>query len=114
MKIKNIELYKDKFYCPSCFTKRPYISLPISLKTAFYYIALFEGASLDYLVECQACKKAFDQKVLEPYKQNLIKLACAARNEMLLGVSPEAMKLKLISEGQKRDLADKLISLAKS
>lgn len=113
MKIKNIGSYKDKFYCPRCFTKRPYSNLSISIKIVFYYIAAFEGASFRYLMECQGCKKAFDPNVLEPYNQNLIKRACAARDEMLLGVSPEDMKLKLISERQKGDLADKLISLAK-
>lgn len=113
MNIKNIGLYKDKFYCPRCFTKRPYINLAISVKTAFFYIALFESGSLDHLVECQACKKAFDPLVLAPDNQNLIKLACAARDEMLLGLSPEDMKAKLISQGQQGDFADKLISLAK-
>lgn len=113
MNIRNTGLYTNKFYCPRCFTKRSYINLPISIKTAFFYIALFEGGSLDHLVECQACKKAFDPVVLEPYNQNLIKLACAARDEMLLGLSPEEMKSKLISQGQQGDFADKLISLAK-
>lgn len=112
MNIKNTGLYSSKFFCPRCFTKRSYINLPISVKTAFFYIALFEGENLDHLVECQACKKAFDPLVLEPYNQNLIKLAGAARDEMLLGLSPEEMKSKLISQGQKGDFADKLISLA--
>ena len=103
----------NKFFCPRCFTRRPYINLPVSVKTAFFYIAMFEGTGLDHLVECQACKKAFDPMVLVPYNQNLIKLASAARDEMRLGVSPEDMKSKLISQGQKGDFADKLISLAK-
>ena len=113
MSIINIGLNKDKFYCPRCFTKRSYINLTISVKTAFYYIALFEGGSLDHLVECQACKKAFDPSVLEPYNQNLIKRACAARGEMLLGLSVEDMRSKLIGQGEQGDYADKLISLAK-
>jgi hypothetical protein len=113
MNLKSAGFYKNKFLCPRCFTRRSYINLPISIKTTFYYIALFEGGSLDHLVECQACKKAFDPVVLEPGNQNLIKLACAARNEMLLGLSPEDMKSKLISQGQQGDFADKLISLAK-
>jgi hypothetical protein len=113
MNIRNFGLNKDKFYCPRCFTKRPYINLPLSVKTAFYYIGLFEGGSLDHLVECQACKKAFDPRVLEPYNQNLIKLAGSARGEMLLGVSVEDMRSKLISQGQQGDFADKLLSLAK-
>jgi hypothetical protein len=113
MKLNAMGLSRDKFYCPRCFTKRSYINLPISVKTVFYYIALFEGGSLDYLVECQACKKAFAPQVLEPYNQNLIKLAGAARVEILLGVSVEEMKSKLISQGQPGDYADKLLSLAK-
>jgi hypothetical protein len=50
---------------------------------------------------------------LEPYNQNLIKLACSARDEMLLGVSVEDMRAKLISQGQRGDFADKLIPLVK-
>jgi len=113
MKIGNNGFYRNRFYCPRCFTQRPYIDLPLSVKTAFFYIALFAGGNLDHLVECQACKKAFDPVVLEPHNQKLIKLACTARNEMLLGVSEEEMKSRLIRQGQQGDFADKLISLAK-
>jgi hypothetical protein len=113
MKFGNNGFIRNRFYCPRCFTQRPYIDLPLSIKTVFFYIALFEGGNLDHLVECQACKKAFDPVVLEPYNQNLIKLAGKARGEMLLGVSEEEMKSKLLRQGQQGDFADKLISLAR-
>ena len=113
MKIGNNGFYRNRFHCPRCFTQRQYIDLPLSTKTAFFYIALFEGENLDQLVECQACKKAFDPMVLEPYNQNLIRLACTARDQMLLGVSEEDMRSKLVRQGQQGDFADKLISLAR-
>ena len=113
MKIGNSGFYRNRFYCPRCFTQRSYIDLPLSVKTVFFYIALFEGGNLDHLVECQACKKAFDPVVLESYNQNLIKLASKARDEMRLGLSEADMRSKLILQGQQGDFADKLISLAK-
>lgn len=106
------ELYPHQFYCPKCLVKRPYNLKPISVKTHFYYLPLFENGDLKNVIECKACKKGFDPGVLKPYYQNLFKLAAAARRQMLQGSSVEVLKEELASAGLKEEFADRLIMLA--
>ena len=109
---QDIELFQEQFFCPKCFTKRPYQVKPVSLGIRFYYISLFENGGFIELVVCQVCKNAFDPQVLNPYSQNLFKLAGAARYEMRQGLAPEDLKSKLVGEGIREELANKLIALA--
>jgi hypothetical protein len=108
------ELYPYQFYCPKCFTKRPYRIKPVSVKTRFYFISWFGDADqqLHHVVECQACKKGFEPKILSPSNQNYIKLACAARRQMLHGSSLESLKQELERAGVKEEVASRLILLA--
>jgi len=61
----------------------------------------------------QVCKRGFDPKILAPSHQNLFKLVRATKYEMLR-FSPEALKLKLLNDGLKEPLIDKLIKPAQS
>jgi hypothetical protein len=113
---ENYELYPHQFYCPKCFTKRPYSIRPISLKIRFYYLPFIDnsGENLDKVVECQACKKGFDPGILSPYNQGYIKLAGAARRHMLQGSSLETLKKELASAGLKEEIANRLIMLVQN
>jgi hypothetical protein len=85
---------------------------PVSVKTHFYYLPLFENGDLESVIECRACKKGFDPGVLKPYYQDLFKLAAAARRQILQGSSVEILKEELASAGLKDEFANSLIMLA--
>ena len=110
------ELYPYQFYCPKCLAKRPYSIRPVSVKIRFYYLQLFGNSdqNLHDVVECQACKRGFDPRILSPSSQNYIKLAGAARRQMLQGSSIEALKEELASAGLKEEIANRLIMLAQN
>jgi hypothetical protein len=108
------ELYPHQFYCPKCFVKRPYTLKPVSVKTSFYYIPLFENEALNHVVECKAYKRGFDPRILKPYYQNLFKLAGAARRETLEASSLKILKKELAAAGIKEEYAEKLIMLAQA
>lgn len=110
------ELYPHQFYCPKCFSKRPYSIKPVSVKIKFYFIPLF-GNSADNLanvVECLACKRGFDPRILSSSNQRYIRLVGAARRQILQGSSTESIKKELADAGVKEELANKLIMLAQT
>jgi|SRR6266540_2425651 len=99
------------FFCPKCDRLSTYEVKPASVDFTFYYLPLFEAIDLCEFVVCQTCKNGFDTRILAPGHQSLFKLAWAAKCE-LLHSSPEALKSKLVGQGLKEVLIDKLITLA--
>lgn len=110
------ELYPYQFYCPRCLCKKPYSLKPVSVKTHFYYVPWYgdEESELINVVECKACKKSFDPRILRLSNQNFVKLAAFARNQILEGSSVEVLREELAHAGLQDEFADKLIMLAQS
>lgn len=102
------------FYCPRCNGHRPFNIRSAAVNFTFYYISLFEPEQLEKFVVCQACKKGFDPKILEPSNQSLFKLVGATKRELMKSVSPVSLKLKLMNDGLKEEFIDKLILLAQA
>jgi hypothetical protein len=69
--------------------------------------------TLHEFVVCQFCKKGFDPKVLSPGNQSLLRLVGATRYE-LSRFSPDVLRSRLLSDGLKAPLIDKLITLAQN
>ena len=110
------ELYPYQFYCPRCLCKRPYSLKPVTVKTHFYYVPWYEDepSELIHVVECKACKKGFDPRILRLSNQNFVKLAAFARHQILEGSSIEVLREELAHAGLQDEFADKLIMLAQS
>jgi hypothetical protein len=101
------------FFCPKCDRLASYKLSPASVDFTFYHLPLFEARTLHEFVVCQSCKKGFDPKILSPGNQSLLKLVGATRYE-LMRFSPEALRSKLLRDGLKEPLVDKLITLAQN
>jgi hypothetical protein len=110
--MKEAELFEPHFYCPKCHVQTPYHVKRASIDFTFYYIPLFETKNLDEFIVCQVCKKGFDPKILKPSNQSLFKLVSATRYELLHSSSPGSLKLKLMNDGLKEVVVDKLLTLA--
>lgn len=110
------ELYPYQFYCPRCLCKRPYSLKPVSVKTHFYYVPWYgdEQSELIHVVECKACKKGFDPRILRLTNQNFVKLAAFARHQILEGLSIEVLREELAHAGLQDEIANRLILLAQS
>ena len=102
------------FYCPRCNGQRPFNIRTASINFTFYYISIFEPKTLEKFVVCQACKKGFDPKILDPGNQTLFKMVRATKQELMKSGSPGSLKIKLMSDGLKEEFIDKLILLAQS
>jgi hypothetical protein len=111
---KETSIFEMKFFfCPKCNGLAPYRVRPPSVDFTFYYLSLFEVRTLHEFVVCQACKKGYDPKILSPGNQSLLKLVGATRYE-LMRFSPDALRSKLIRDGLKEPLVDRLITLAQN
>ena len=107
------DIFRDYFFCPKCSNVSPYKVKRASVDFTFYYIPLFELVHLDEFVVCQICKKGFDPKILQPYNQNFFRLVWAAKCA-LNRFTPDTLKSKLLNDGLKEPLIDKLITLAQN
>jgi hypothetical protein len=112
-KRKEKEPVQEHFFCPKCDTVSPYKVKRASLHFTFYYLPLFEIRDLDEFVVCHVCKKGFDPKILQPNNQKLFKLVWAAKCS-LVRFTPETLKSKLLKDGLKEPLIDRLITLAQN
>lgn len=106
-------ILRDYFFCPKCDQVRTYKVKRASVDFTFYFIPLFEIGDHDEYVVCQVCKKGFNPKILHPYNQNLFKLVWAAKCD-LRNPTPETLKARLLTQGLKEPLIDKLILLAQT
>jgi hypothetical protein len=86
------------------------------VKTHFYYVPWYgdEQSDLKHVVECKACKKGFDPRILRLASQNFVKLAAFARHQILEGSSIEVLREELAHAGLQDEFADRLILLAQS
>ena len=112
LKLHQLELTVAEFYCPNCHTRRPYEVKPVTEVHIVCAIPLFGTDKLTHAVECQSCKNGFDPEILKPGNQSLFRLVAAARNQILTGISPGSLKVRLMSDGLKEELVDKIIMLA--
>jgi hypothetical protein len=111
---KETSIFEMKFFfCPKCDRLASYKVKPASVDFTFFYLSLFEARTLHGFVVCQVCKKGFDPKVLSPGNQSLLKLVGATRYK-LMRFSPEVLRSKLLRDGLKEPLVDKLITLAQN
>ena len=109
---KGKKLFLSEFFCPNCFVLRPYELKPISKAKAFSPISFVGTNKPDDVIECKVCKKAFNPEILTRHIQSLLRLVCAAEYQLDQGISPEYLKLQLVSDGLKENFADQLVSLA--
>ena len=116
---KKKEIKKDTpgnelhFFCPKCESLTPYRLKPASVDFTFYYVPLFEIRNLHEFVVCQVCNKGFDPNILSPGNQSILKLVWATKCQ-LSRFPPETLKSKLLGDGLKEPLIDKLITLARN
>ena len=109
---KGKKLFMSEFLCPNCLVVRPYDLKPMSKEIVFYPVPFLETNDAHHVIECRACKKAFDPEVLKRNIQSLFKLASAAKHQLDRGISPAYLKLQLISDGLQEGFVDRLINLA--
>lgn len=109
---KGEKLFVSEFFCPHCFAIQPYALKPLSGELTFYPIPFLETKAASDVIECRACKNAFDPQILERNIQSLLKLAGTAKYQLDQGISPGFLKLQLISDGLQESFADKLLILA--
>jgi hypothetical protein len=112
-KTKEEVIFQAYFHCPKCHGQRAYDVKPASIEFTFYYLPIFEKVDLDNFIVCQVCKRGFDPLILKRSNQSLFKLVGATKFE-LMNSSPGALKLKLMNDGLKEKVIDKLIALAQS
>ena len=109
---KGKKLFVSEFFCPNCFVIRPYDLKPMSKELTFYPIPFLETKESFDVVECQACKNAFNPEILRRNIQRLLKLVGTAKYQLDQGISPGFLKLQFISDGLQESVAEKLITLA--
>jgi hypothetical protein len=98
------------FFCPNCLVIRPYEIKPMSEEILLYPIPLMDGSEPSHVIECQVCKNAFDPGILMRHIQSLFRLAGKAKYQLDKGISPQLLKLQLISDGLNERFADQLIN----
>ena len=109
---KDKKLFACEFFCPHCFVIRRYYLKPMSKEIAFTPIPFVGTNEPDHVIECEACKKAFDPEILARNIQSLLKLVRVAERQLDHGISPGYLKLQLVSDGLKESFVEKLITLA--
>ena len=112
VKPKDFILSTPEFYCPNCHARRIYELKPASEVDFICVIPLFGTGDFTHVAECQACKNGFDPEVVKPSNQSLFRLVAQTRNELFTGMSPGSLKVRLMSDGLKEEVVDKLIMLA--
>ena len=103
---------QPEFFCPKCLASRAYQLKQISTENPFNAIPALGLEDFNKIVECQVCKNGFDPKVLKPSNQSLFRLVGIARNQLNGGISPQLLKIRLMSDGLNEAVVDMLITLA--
>jgi hypothetical protein len=102
----------SEFYCPNCQTQRLYVIKPIVDVSMVCVIPLFHSKDNTQAVECQVCKNGFDPEILSPSNRSLFRLVAVTRSQILNGITPGSIKVRLMSDGLKEGFVDKIIGLA--
>ena len=105
-------LFASEFFCPNCLVIRTYKIKPMAKDMTFYPISFLEPNEANHAIECQVCKKLFDPDILNRNNQSLFKLAGAAKSQLDHGITPGAIKLRLMSDGLNEPFVDSLLTLA--
>jgi hypothetical protein len=105
-------LFASEFFCPNCLAIQRYELKRVSREIYLSPVSLLEANQPGQVIECQACRNAFDAEILRRNVQSLYKLAGAAKYQLDKGISPGFLKLQLVSDGLKESFAEMLISLA--
>src|SRR5262245_38670515 len=61
-------VFRGTFYCPECSPQRAYSRRRMRPFCTLYYIPLFPTTTLGKYIECDACKSAYKDKILD-YQQ---------------------------------------------
>ena len=64
-RVRYKDLGEGEFFCPRCQMKRPYKHKKATRYFTLYFIPLIPMGQLGELVECQACKTAYETSVLQ-------------------------------------------------
>jgi len=109
---KGKALFASEFFCPNCLVIRTYKIKPMAKDMTFYPIPFLEPNEANHAIECQVCKKLFDPDILNRNTQSLFKLVGTTKYQLGLGVTPGALKLRLMSDGLKEAFVDSVLTLA--
>lgn len=109
---KSKKLLASEFFCPHCLAVQPYELKPMSGEVRLFPVPFLEASQLFHVVECQACRNAFDPEILRRSVQSLCRLAGTAKTQLDKGISPGFLKLQLVSDGLNESFAETLIRLA--
>ena len=109
---KSQKLFASEFFCPNCFVIRPYEITPLSQETNFCILPLLESKAVQDVIVCKVCQKAFDPEILARNIQSLLKIVGVAKCQLDRGISPGAVKMRLVSDGLQEHFANELITLA--
>lgn len=109
---KGKKLFASEFFCPNCFAVRPYDVKPLTKEMTFNIVPFLESNEASHVIECLVCKKAFDPDILKRNIQSLFKLVGAAKGQLDQGIFSGYLKLRLMSDGLKEVVVDRLLTLA--
>ena len=109
---KGKKLFVSEFFCPHCFMMRAYDIKPMSKEIVFCQIPFLAENEPGHVIECQACKNAFDPEILSRHIQSLFRLAGTAKYQLQRGTSPGFLKRQLMSDGLQENFAEHVVTFA--
>ncbi len=107
---RNRELSAGEFHCPGCDAIREYRQFRVTKYFTLYFIPLFPIQTLGEYVECQLCRRAYNETVLEhppePYAESG---PDSVRRDLESGTPLEVARRKLVQAGMDQRRAQDLV-----
>jgi hypothetical protein len=99
-----------EFYCPQCDAREEYTLKQSRPFFTFFFIPIFPVGRAQRYVECQGCRQAFSEEVLqyEPPSE-AERLLGQFFEELKTGTSVEVIEQKLINHGMEPDRATEVL-----
>lgn len=106
------QVTQGQFHCPKCDTDRRYAHMRVARYFTLFFIPLFRLKTLGEYIECQACRTAFDLKVLDYRPPSSTQKALIALRRRLEDGMPVAMvRNQLVAGGTEPEQTDSLMEL---
>jgi len=109
-KSRNRELSSGEFHCPGCDAPREYRHFRVARYFTLYFIPLFPYRTLGEYVECQRCRRAYNETVLEHRPEaEAVPGRAAVRRDLESGTPLEVARRKLVYAGMDKREAEGLV-----
>lgn len=101
------------FYCPNCNDSRPYEEKEVAQYFALFFIPIFKIEELGRFIQCQKCKKQFNDTVLS-YKppSPMDRLVEIVRHDLDAGTPIEMARQKLANQQVDPKIAEQALKTA--